>query len=98
MNAAQTSIEVELSNGSLLSIPNTVENRHYRKIVEWVAQGNTILPYIPPAEPSQDELYDLLMQNNKLIKALALALNDGSFVPNSSYTNAQLKSIIKQKL
>jgi len=32
------------------------------------------------------------------LKALVLALNDGSLVPGSNYTNQQLKQIIKSKL
>jgi len=37
-------------------------------------------------------------QQLKTLKALGLALNDGSFVPGSNYTNTQLKAIIKAKL
>jgi len=33
-----------------------------------------------------------------ILKALVLALNDGSLVPGSNYTNQQLKQIIKAKL
>jgi len=32
------------------------------------------------------------------LKALVLALNDGSFVPNNNYTLPQIKAIIKAKL
>ena len=32
------------------------------------------------------------------LKALVLALNDGSFVPGSNYTLPQIKTIIKSKL
>ena len=32
------------------------------------------------------------------LKALTLALNDGSFVSGSSYTNEQIKTIIKNKM
>jgi len=40
----------------------------------------------------------LIASDRKLIKAIILALNDGSFIPGSNYTNAQLKAIIKAKL
>jgi hypothetical protein len=33
-----------------------------------------------------------------LLKALVLALNDGSFVPGSGYNAAQIRSILKAKL
>ena len=35
---------------------------------------------------------------DRVLKAVVLALNDGSFIPNSNYTNLQLKTIIKGKL
>ena len=35
---------------------------------------------------------------DQVLKAVVLALNDGSFVPNSGYTKPQLKAIIKAKL
>jgi len=37
-------------------------------------------------------------RNIKQTKALLLALNDGSFVPGSNYTNAQIKSMFIAKL
>lgn len=33
-----------------------------------------------------------------ILKALILALNDGTFVPNSNYTNSQIKNRIRSKL
>jgi len=36
-------------DGTNYSIPVSPSNRHYRMIQEWVAEGNTIAPYIAPA-------------------------------------------------
>ena len=63
--------------------------------------GNTFeAPYVEPdtEPPTLDELYDNQLQQFALLKALALALNDGSFVPGSGYTGAQMKAIIKAKM
>lgn len=38
----------------------------------------------------------ILKQRN--VKSIIAALNDGSFVPGSNYTNQQLKAILKNKL
>jgi hypothetical protein len=52
----------------------------------------------PPAGPTTEEVYNQAMQNSKVLKALALALNDGSIVPGSNMTNAALKAAIKAKM
>jgi hypothetical protein len=74
-------------------------SRHWKHIQKWVDDGNTIEAADPPPDPlTTDELYDLAMQNQKLLKALALSLNDGTFVPGSGHTGAQLKTIIKANM
>lgn len=50
------------------------------------------------AIPTNEEIYDETIQNFKLIKALVLCLNDGSFVPGSNLTNNQLKTLIISKM
>ncbi len=52
-------------------------------------------PILPP--PTQTEIYNQTLTNFKLIKNLVKALNDGSFVPGSNYTNDQMKDIILSK-
>lgn len=47
------------------------------------------------AEAERDSLSTNL---DRVLKAVVLALNDGTFVPGSGYTGAQLKSIVKAKL
>jgi len=48
--------------------------------------------------PTNEEIYDQVMQNSKVLKAIVLALNDGSFVPGSNYTTAQIKTGIKNRM
>ena len=50
------------------------------------------------APPTNDEIYDQAMQNQAVLKAMALAINDGSFVPGANLSNADLKTLIKGKM
>ncbi len=45
--------------------------------------------------PTKDEIYDQVLQNQKVFKAYVLAINDGSIVPGSNMTGAQLKAAVK---
>ena len=33
---------VTLTDGEIMQVPHSEENRHYQEILEWVALGNTI--------------------------------------------------------
>lgn len=58
-----------------------------------------VTAYVPPTQDEiNDEIYDQLTQQNKVLKALIMALNDGTFVPGSNYTNAQIKQGIKNRM
>tara|TARA_R100000789_G_C3003523_1_gene149490 strand:+ start:1146 stop:1328 length:183 start_codon:yes stop_codon:yes gene_type:complete len=37
-----TSYTLEYADGTILSVPLDIANRHYQEIQEWVAEGNTI--------------------------------------------------------
>ena len=54
--------------------------------------------YTPPMPLTSAEVYDQTMQNNKLLRALVLALNDGSLIPGANATGVQLKAVIKAKM
>lgn len=46
-----------------------------------------------------DAQKDSLSTNiDRVVKALILSINDGSFIPNTNYTNLEIKNIIKAKL
>jgi hypothetical protein len=82
-------------DGTQMSIPVAVGNRHYDEIV---AQGIAVAPYVAPPPVTNDEIYDQVLQNQKVFKAYVLAVNDGSIVPGSNMTNAQLKAAVKAKM
>ena len=66
---------------------------------EWLEETDAeVIAFRNPPEPTNDEIYDIAMLNEKVLKALILAINDGSFVPGSNYTNAQLKTGIKNRM
>ena len=48
--------------------------------------------------PTKDEIYDQVLQNQKVFKAYVLAINDGSIVPGSNMAGAQLKAAVKAKM
>lgn len=52
------SIEVVTDSGTY-SVPASGSNRHYRMLMEWVAEGNTIAPYVAPPVPTNAELVDM---------------------------------------
>ena len=90
---------VTLDDGTVLNVPDDGANRHRKELQEWLDDGNTLDPadpLLPP--PTLDEIYDQTILNQRVLKALALALNDGSFVPGSNVTNVQLKAIVKAKM
>ena len=55
-------------------------------------------PPPPPPPPTNDEIYNQVMKNQKVFKAYALAVNDGSIVPGSNMTPANLKAAVKAKM
>ena len=44
--------------------------------------------------PTNDEIYDQTIQTQRLLKAVVLSLNDGTFIPGANIGNAALKAII----
>ena len=90
---------VTLDDGTVLNVPDDFANRHRRALAEWLDDGNTLDPADPAPPPATlDEIYDQTILNQRVLKALALALNDGSFVPGDNLTNAALKAIVKAKM
>lgn len=61
--------------------------------VEFTVRNKTVQEF----DDEKDAITNIIL-NEPGLKALILAMNDGSFVPDSGYTNAQLKTIIKAKL
>ena len=57
-----------------------------------------VVSFRNPPPPILDEVYDNTLQNQQLLKALVLCLNDGSIVPGANVSNAALKAAIKAKM
>ena len=80
-------------------IPDDSGNRDWQEYQEWLADGNTPEPADAPLPPpTNDEIYDQVIQNQKVFKGYVLAVNDGSIVPGSNMTGAQLKAAVKAKM
>ena len=98
-NQDSTVFIVTLTNGTVLSVPDDLANRHRQLLQEWLDDGNTLDSADPlPSPPTNDEIYDHVIQKEKVLKAYVLAVNDGSIVPGSNMTNAQLKAAVKAKM
>jgi len=90
---------VTLDDGTILNVPNDFSNFHRRELQEFVDEGGVIAAADPlPPPPTNDEIYDLVIQNNRVFKGYVLAVNDGSIIPGSSMTNAALKAAVKAKM
>jgi hypothetical protein len=75
------------------------KSRLWHKVAKWLAEGNTPDPPDPePDPPTVEEIIIQALNNKKHFKALVLALNDGSFIPGSNYTNSAIRDIFKNAL
>jgi hypothetical protein len=98
-NQDATGFIVTLDSGDVLNVPDDLANRHRQLLQEWLDDGNTLDPADPvPPPPTNDEIYDQVIQNQKVLKGYVLAVNDGSIVPGSNMTGAQLKTAVKAKM
>lgn len=65
----------------------------------WFYDGTTFSPPLPPAPPpTNDEIYDKVIQGQEVFKGYVLAINDGSIIPGSNMTGAQIKTAVKAKM
>ena len=90
---------VTLTDGTVLSVPDDPTNRHRRLLQAWIDGGGILDPADPaPTPPTNDEIYDRVIQNRKVFKGYVLAVNDGSIVPGSNMTGPQIKAAVKAKM
>ena len=88
-----------IASSKTLGVPIDLNNRHWQEVLVWVAKGNTITAADPlPPPPTNDEIYDQVIQGQKVFKGYVLAINDGSIVPGSNMTGKQLKDAVKAKM
>jgi len=88
-----------VGDSTAYNVPNASGNRHYEAVQEWIGLGNTPDPADPPpAPPTNDEIYDQVMQQQAVLKAFALCINDGSIVPGANISAADLKAAVKANM
>ncbi len=97
-NQDNTGFLVTLDDGTVLHVPDDLANDRRQKLQEWLDDGNILGAADPIVVPTNDEVYDAVIQNQKVFKAYVLAINDGSIVPGSNMTGPQLKSAVKAKM
>ncbi len=83
-------------DAAIIPSGHTVDTRSYEEIAGRIVESVTTIP--PPPPPTLDEIYDQTIQNQKVLKALVLCLNDGSIVPGANVTKSALKTAIKAKM
>ena len=98
-NRDATGFIVILDDGTELHVPDDLVNRHRQFLQEWLDDGNVLDPADPPpTPPTNDEIYDQVIANQKVFKGYVLAVNDGSIVPGSNMTGPALKAAVKAKM
>ena len=97
-NLAKTHVIITSDTGEVISGVHS-KSRFWAVLQDWIASGNTPDPADPPSPPpTNDEIYDQVIQSQKVFKGYVLAVNDGSIVPGSNMTGAQLKAAVKTKM
>ncbi len=67
--------------------------------VGWAYDGSVFTsPPEPSAPPTNDEVYDEVIQSQKVLKAFVLCINDGTIIPGANVSGAELKIAIKSKM
>ena len=66
--------------------------------VGWSYDGVTFTAPPTSSPPTNDQIYDQVIQSQKVFKAYILAINDGSIVPGSNMTGSALKAAVKAKM
>jgi hypothetical protein len=90
-------------DGVVLSVPNSDDNRHWRKYQEWLAEGNTPDPAFTPEELSdmaiQNEIADLINDLKKVIASqfeMILAMFDVGKA-NGAWANTDFPQELRTK-
>ena len=94
-------------DGTTMTVPDNLGNRHRRMVAEWEALENTIPPYVPPvidlSAMDQAELNHALAQEGSVVRALALVMLQEINILRvraglTAYTQPQLVSALKAKM
>ncbi len=93
----RVSIRPNDESGLDSAAPEILEDKRQAILARW----STIplpVPDPPPTPPTNDEIYDRAIQIQRVFKGYVLAINDGSIVPGSNMTGAQIKAAVKEKM
>lgn len=55
----ESGFSVTYDDGKVFSVPDAKGNRHYQELMEWVAEGNIIEPYVEPTPPPKTKFTPL---------------------------------------
>lgn len=67
-------------------------------LIDVDAKAIVLDPPAPDPGPTLGEIYNDVMKNQRVLKALALCLNDGTIIPGANVSGATLKTAIKAKM
>jgi len=79
-------------------VPDDPTNKDWQAYQAWLAEGNTPQLANPVVPPTLDDIYDQTIQNQRVLRAYILAVNDGSITPGSNMTGAALKTAVRAKM
>jgi len=88
---------IDKNNPDYADFPDSLDGEIYTggdSVAGWFTR-----PQVPPTQDEiNDAIYESTLLNQKILKALIMALNDGTFVPGSNYTAEQIKNGIKRRI
>lgn len=76
-------------------IPNSSGNRDWLIYQAWLAGGGVPDAFVPL---TLDQIYDAELQTQRLLRAVVLALNDGTLPVGQNRTGAQIKTAVRAKM
>lgn len=94
-----------LHDGAVVAVPADPANRHHAEITRRAAldpdDSDTLAvapadPAFPP--PTVDEIYDAVIRNQRVLRAVISSINDGSLAVGANKTGPELKAIIKANM
>jgi hypothetical protein len=94
-NATTTAIIADTDEVGLVLLSDIDTPHEWQALID---TGIAIQPYVPFALPTLDQIYDQTLQNQRLLKGLILALNDGSLPVGQNRTAPQVKAAIRAKM
>ena len=84
-------------DGAISEMANRIQPGRVEEFMD--ADNPELVAFLSSPPPlTLDEIYDQTIQNQRLLKALVLCLNDGSIVPGANVSGADLKTAIKAKM